>query len=48
MGVSYYCAFDITRAREDLGFEPRFSFADGVGDYVATMCRLGLDAATRV
>jgi len=47
MGVNYYCAFDITRAREDLGFVPRFPFEEGVRDYVATMRRLGLDAGDR-
>jgi UDP-glucose 4-epimerase len=42
MGVNYYCRFDISRAREDLGFSPRFSFEAGVRDYVDTMRRLGL------
>lgn len=42
MGVNYYGVFDITRAREDLGFEPRYSIEDGVRHYVETMQRLGL------
>jgi UDP-glucose 4-epimerase len=42
MGVNYYCRFDITRARADLGFAPRFPFREGVRDYIRTMERLGL------
>lgn len=42
MGVNYYAVFDTTRAREDLGFEPRFSLEEGVRDYASTMRRLGL------
>lgn len=34
-GSNYYGALDTTRAREDLGFEPRFSFEDGVRHYIA-------------
>jgi UDP-glucose 4-epimerase len=30
----HYCVLDITRARQDLGFEPRWSLADGVADCV--------------
>jgi UDP-glucose 4-epimerase len=45
MGVNYYCCFDISRARADLGFAPRFSFEAGVRDYVETMQRLGLQPA---
>jgi UDP-glucose 4-epimerase len=48
MGVNYYCRFDITRAREDLGFAPRFSFREGVHDYVATMGRLNLQPVAAV
>lgn len=46
MGVNYYCAFDITRARTDLGFSPKFSLEEGVRDYVATMRRLGVQPVT--
>jgi UDP-glucose 4-epimerase len=42
MGVNYYCRFDITRAREDLGYVPRYSFEAGVGHYLEMMERLGL------
>jgi UDP-glucose 4-epimerase len=42
MGVNYYCIFDLTRARTDLGYEPRFDIEAGVRDYIATMDRLGL------
>ena len=43
MGVNYYCIFDLTRARTDLGYEPRFDIEAGVRDYIATMERLGLE-----
>ena len=36
-----YCIFDITAAREHLGYEPAYSVEEGVRDYVATMDRLG-------
>jgi UDP-glucose 4-epimerase len=36
-----YCVFDISAAREHLGYEPAYSVDDGVRDYVATMDRLG-------
>lgn len=42
MGVNYYAVFDTARAREDLGFELRFSLEEGVRDYISTMRRLGL------
>jgi UDP-glucose 4-epimerase len=38
--VSYYAIYDISRARADLGYEPRFSLEDGVRDYVDTLMRL--------
>ncbi len=44
MGVNYYAVFDTTRAREDLGFEPRFSLEESVRDYVSVVQRLGLSA----
>lgn len=43
MGVNNYAVFDITRAREDLGYQPRFDLEAGVRDYVETMRRLGLE-----
>ena len=45
MGVNDYCIFDITRAREDLGFATRYSFEEGVRDCIETMRRLGLEPA---
>jgi UDP-glucose 4-epimerase len=42
MGVSYYAVLDNARARDDLGFSPRFGLADGVRAYVAAMEALGL------
>jgi UDP-glucose 4-epimerase len=41
-GIPYYSVYDIRRAREELGFEPRFDLEAGVRDYVATMQRLGI------
>jgi UDP-glucose 4-epimerase len=35
--------FDISRARQDLGFSPRFPTAKAVEDYVTTLRRLGSD-----
>jgi UDP-glucose 4-epimerase len=32
--VHYYAIFDISRAREDFGFEPKFDLISGVRDYV--------------
>jgi UDP-glucose 4-epimerase len=36
-----YCVFDISAAREHLGYQPLYSVDDGVRDYVATLDRLG-------
>jgi UDP-glucose 4-epimerase len=41
-GIPYYSVYDISRARKELGFEPRFDLEAGVRDYVATMRRLGI------
>lgn len=38
----YYSVYDITRAREDLGFSPQFPPDKGVADYLETLKRLGL------
>jgi len=35
--VHYYSILDIARAREDLGFAPKFGLADGVRDYVRSV-----------
>jgi UDP-glucose 4-epimerase len=36
-----YCVFDISAAKEHIGYEPAYSVEDGVRDYVATLDRLG-------
>ncbi len=41
-GVPYYSVFDITRARNELSFEPRFDLRAGVNDYIETMRRFGI------
>jgi len=41
-GIPYYSVYDISRARRELGFEPRFDLEAGVRDYVTTMERLRL------
>ena len=41
-GISYYSVYDISRARKELSFEPRFDLEAGVRDYIATMQRLGI------
>jgi UDP-glucose 4-epimerase len=38
----YYSVYDITRAREDLGFSPQFPLAKGIEDYIETLKILGL------
>jgi UDP-glucose 4-epimerase len=42
MGVDYYAVLDNARARDDLGFTPRFGLADGVRAYVNAMDSLGI------
>jgi UDP-glucose 4-epimerase len=37
VGYRFDCVFDISRARDELGFEPKFDLTRGVADYVATM-----------
>jgi UDP-glucose 4-epimerase len=41
-GIPYYSVYDISRARQQLAFTPRFDMEAGVRDYVDTMRRLGL------
>jgi UDP-glucose 4-epimerase len=38
----YYSIYDITRAKEDLGFSPRYPLPKGIEDYLATLKKLGL------
>jgi UDP-glucose 4-epimerase len=38
----YYSVYDITRAREDLGFSPQFPLGKGIEDYIETLKILGL------
>jgi UDP-glucose 4-epimerase len=38
----YYSVYDITRAREDLGFSPQYPLGKGVEDYIETLKMLGL------
>ena len=46
LGASYCGIMDNTRARTDLGFEPKFDLVRGVAHYVETMRQLGLDPVT--
>lgn len=46
MGVNYYSVLDIDRARQDYGYEPKFTLASGVAHYVEAMQRLGLEPQT--
>ena len=36
-----YCIFDISAAKQHIGYEPAYSVEEGVRDYVTTMDRLG-------
>lgn len=40
MGKQYYSVLDVTRAREQLGFTPKFNLADGLRDYIGVLDRL--------
>jgi len=37
----YYSVYDITRAREDLGFSPQFTLGGAIKDYIETLKKLG-------
>jgi UDP-glucose 4-epimerase len=43
LGVPYYCIYDISRARQELGYEPEYDLERGVNDYVETMRRLKIE-----
>ena len=40
--VHYYAILDISRARDDLGYAPRFGLAEGVRDYVRSLRGINL------
>jgi UDP-glucose 4-epimerase len=42
LGVNYYSVSDISLARTELGYEPRFDIARGIRHYVESMDRIGL------
>ncbi len=46
LGASYCGIMDNTRARVDLGFEPKFDLTRGVAHYVETMQKLHLEPVT--
>jgi len=37
----YYCIYDVTRARQDLGFSPQFTLSGSIEDYIETLQELG-------
>ncbi|MDP2659928.1 MAG: NAD-dependent epimerase/dehydratase family protein, partial [Dehalococcoidia bacterium] len=41
---SYFSIFDISKARDELGYEPRYGVEEGVADYIETMKRLNIPA----
>ena len=47
-GIPYYSIYDISRAREELGFQPKFTLASGVQDYIDTMGRIGAEPTITV
>ena len=38
-----YCVFDITKAREQLGYSPQYYLEEGIDDYIESIRRLGLE-----
>ena len=42
VGVRYFGVLDNTRAREDLGFVPKFDFRSGITDYIAKLDEFGM------
>jgi UDP-glucose 4-epimerase len=43
VGFMYNYILDITRAREDLGYEPKYYLPEGIKDYVHTMKSFGIE-----
>ena len=42
IGFNSYGVFDITRAKNELGFKPKYNIDDGVRDYIETMKKLNI------
>lgn len=38
-----YCLFDISKAKDELGYHPQFTLEDGIKDYVETMKKLNIE-----
>lgn len=43
IGFNVYSVYDISRAKEELGFSPQYNLEDGVRDYVETLRRLKIE-----
>lgn len=43
IGFQFYSVYDISRAREELGFEPQYDLDKAVVDYVETMQHMGIE-----
>jgi UDP-glucose 4-epimerase len=42
IGFNTYCIYDISRAKDELGYNPQYSIDDGVADYIQTMRKLNI------
>ena len=42
-GYGTYCVYDISRAKKELGFTPRYGVEEGVADYIEMMGRLKIE-----
>jgi UDP-glucose 4-epimerase len=43
IGFNVYSVYDISRAKNEIGFTPRYDVEKGIRDYVETMKRLGIE-----
>ena len=43
IGFNVYSVYDISRAKEELGFSPQYNLEDGVRDYVEMLRRLKIE-----
>lgn len=43
LGVPYYYVYDLSRARKELGYEPKYDIRAGIEDYVETMHALDIE-----